>query len=280
MSVRQFSAAAAAGPLGTVRIERDGNIATLIMSDPKAMNALTVPMGVAFKQAVADLCKLVDAGEVKCVLLTGDTAGKAFSAGGDISWLRERTKTQPDANQKIMMDFYESFLCIRHIKCPTVALISGPAVGAGAALSCGCDFRIATSSSIVSYPFTKLGIHPGMGSSCILPRVLNQQWANFLLMGGTQIKGDDLTRSGFVLETYETHDELKAAGMEMAKNFASNAPVALREVLETLRMQKFENLELALRREAYSQAVCYATTDFGLGLDAVKTRVPPTFTGK
>jgi len=266
---------------GTVEVSYEGQVAVIKLRDDLRMNALTAEMGEEMLAAVDE----VNASDARAVLLTGATpppggrGKKAFSAGGDLDFLWDRaTKTSPRENQLIMMDFYRHFLCVRNLEAPIIALINGPAVGAGAALAVACDVRLGLETAGISFPFTKLGIHPGMGSSLTVPRVCSSDsWAATIMLGGTMLTGDDCVKSGMVQQLYADEESLLAAGMEMANNMASNAPIALKTMLRTLRMTKFKGLEEALEREALAQAVCYASDDFKLGLDAVKSRATPEF---
>ena len=248
------------------------------------MNALTVEMGDDMLKAVDDINARED---IRAVIVTGATpppgkGKKAFSAGGDLEFLHNRGNVStPRENQLIMMDFYRRFLCVRHLNVPTIALINGPAVGAGAALAVACDVRLGLSTAGISFPFTKLGIHPGMGSSLTVPRITtSDSWAAHIMLGGTMLTGSDAKESGLVMKLFDSEEELTEAGMDMAKNMASNAPLAVKTMLRTVRMSKFAGLEEALEREAYAQAVCYASADFKKGLEAVKTRVSPAFEDK
>ena len=283
VSRMRFLSTTTAAARGTVEVSYEGHVAIIKLRDDARMNALTAEMGEEMLEAV----DAVNASEARAVLLTGATpppggrGKKAFSAGGDLDFLWDRaTKTSPRENQLIMMDFYKRFLCVRNLEVPVIALINGPAVGAGAALAVACDVRLGLDTAGISFPFTKLGIHPGMGSSCIVPRIAtSDSWAATIMLGGSMLTGEDCVRSGLVQQLYPTEESLMQAGMEMANTMGSNAPLALKMMTKTLRMAKFKGLEEALEREALTQAACYASEDFKLGLAAVKTREPPVFKG-
>lgn len=87
--------------------------------------------------------------------------GDAFSAGGDLKWLRERHTMNSYQNSIIMFDFYNMFLSIRNIHCPVIACINGSAIGAGLCMTLACDIRVASSTAKLGFTFPKLGIHPG-----------------------------------------------------------------------------------------------------------------------
>lgn len=143
---RSLTAAAAAAatstePLVTTELDASTGVAVVTLNQPEKMNAMTVDMGVAFEAAVAELCKEPPTSLKACVL-TG--AGRAFSAGGDLKFLMDRHNDAPTNNARIMRDFYSRFLSVRKLEVPVIAAINGPAIGAGLAVACACDLRIAS----------------------------------------------------------------------------------------------------------------------------------------
>lgn len=190
---RNFSAI---GQFVKTRIENEIGIITLC--DPARLNALTVNMGENFKAAVAEFTVAAKEQRIRAVVVTGE--GEAFSAGGDLNWLMERHHTSPFKNSTIMVDFYNRFLCIREVGVPTIAAINGAAIGAGMCMTLACDMRIASSTAKLGFTFAKLGIHPGMGSSLLLPRLVSQETASYLLLSGAIISGEEAKQRGLVLE--------------------------------------------------------------------------------
>ncbi len=184
-----------------VKISVVDKIGIITLSDPGRLNALTVDMGESFKSAVAALTVAAKEQLIRAVIVTGD--GDAFSAGGDLNWLADRHRTSPFKNSDVMVDFYNRFLCIRNIGVPTVAAINGAAIGAGMCMTLACDVRIASSNAKLGFTFTKLGIHPGMGSSVLLPRLVSQEVASYLLLSGTIISGEEARQKGLVLEAVD-----------------------------------------------------------------------------
>jgi len=148
-------------------------VATVTLNAPKRLNALTVAMGDEFASAIAEL--KANAANVSSVVVTG--AGRAFSAGGDVQFLRDRCNDTPSRNAAIMRDFYDRMLSIRSLPMPTICALNGHAIGAGLAFTLAADFRIAAENAQLGVTFTKLGIHPGMGSSHFLPKLIGSYHA-------------------------------------------------------------------------------------------------------
>eukprot|EP00595_Chromulina_sp_UTEXLB2642_P000085 CAMPEP_0196761958 /NCGR_PEP_ID=MMETSP1095-20130614/1278_1 /TAXON_ID=96789 ORGANISM="Chromulina nebulosa, Strain UTEXLB2642" /NCGR_SAMPLE_ID=MMETSP1095 /ASSEMBLY_ACC=CAM_ASM_000446 /LENGTH=178 /DNA_ID=CAMNT_0042112103 /DNA_START=213 /DNA_END=749 /DNA_ORIENTATION=- len=177
-----------------------------------------------------------------------------------------------------MIDFYNSFLCIKNIPVPTIAVINGAAIGAGLCMTLACDIRIANENAKLGFTFPKLGIHPGMGASILLPRLINQEIATHLLLSGDIISGKTANKNGLVLETCEK-DNLNHRALEIALSYSKNSPIAVQSTAQTLRSTKFDGLEAGLLREANAQAIAYTSTDFLLGLEAVKAKSIAKFKG-
>lgn len=102
-----------------------------------------------------------------------------------------------------MVDFYNRFLCIRNVGVPTIAAINGAAIGAGMCMTLACDMRVAAKNAKLGFTFAKLGIHPGMGSSVLLPRLVGQDMATYLLLSGAVLSGEDARAKGLILEAVE-----------------------------------------------------------------------------
>lgn len=272
---RAFAAPVQAPALVTCTAPTAGSrVAVVTLNDPKRLNALTLDVAAALRTAL-DQAAESGAG---AIVLTG--AGRAFSAGGDLAFLRARAQDSPARNAPLMRAFYQSFLGpIRGTRVPIIAAINGAAVGAGFGISLACDLRIAARDAQLGAAFTTLGLHPGMGTTFFLPRLANAQVATRMLLTGELVSGDDARRDGIVLDAVEAGQVLPAA-LALAERIAAAGPVAVRTTLLTLRTQAdAAGLEAALWREADAQAQCYATRDLAEGVEAVAAKRKPSFTG-
>lgn len=210
---------------------------------------------------------------LRAVILTG--AGKAFSAGGHLAMLTaKRTKT-PDENRKGMLAFYNSFLCMRDLNVPLIAAINGAAVGAGLCVACACDFRIASDATKLGFTFLKLGLHPGMGATYFVPRIVGASFATELLLTARVITADEALRAGLVSRVCEAGDVLKEAHL-IANEILNCGPEATAQLLQTMRGDA-ALVTKALEREADCQSVNYASSEFAEGVAAVQEKRLPNF---
>lgn len=165
---------------------RGDGVAVLTLNVPEKMNRMDVEMVLAFEAAVMELRALPPT-TLKACVLTG--SGRAFSAGGDLDFLMDRHNDAPSNNASIMREFYARFLSIRKLEVPLIAAINGPAIGAGMAVACACDLRIASPDAKIGITFVGLGLPPGMGSTYWLPSVVGPQRAAELVLTGEVIDG-------------------------------------------------------------------------------------------
>lgn len=184
-----------------------------------------------------------------------------------------------------MIMFYSRFLLpLRNLPIPTIAAINGPAIGAGAAVSLACDMRIAAHNAKIGFTFVGLGLHPGMGCTHFLPLIAGYENASRLLLSGEIVNGDEALKLGVVGQVAgnvaddNCHGCIEAA-LQRAQLIAQAGPIAVQSNLISLRRKMDEGLRRAIQREAAAQALCYATSDFAEGLDAIKTKRKPEFGG-
>jgi len=266
---------------GLVLLSRDGGVATLAFNDPERRNAMTEAMGEAFAARVAELSR--DA-SLRAVVLTG--AGRAFSAGGDLDFIQARAEAgRADAggrargrNREAMRTFYGLFLAVRELHCPSIAAIHGAAVGAGLCVALACDLRVAARDARLSLNFVRLGIHPGMGATWTLPRLVGAAHAADLLLSGRTIDGEEAARMGLVNRCVE-RDAVLVEARALAGELAAGAPAAVRGTRAALARAPHVSLEDQLAFEAARQAECYESDDLREGLAAARAKRTPVFRG-
>lgn len=260
--------------LAHLRIERpvDG-VAVLTLDNPDQMNAMSDEMTASWTDAIA---ALKGDPSVRCVVVTG--AGRAFSAGGNTTWLAESGALPTPALRDQMLTFYRTWLAIRDLEVPTIAAVNGAAVGAGLGIALACDIRYAARGAKLGASFVKLGLHPGMGISYLLPEVVGDAAARDLLLTGRLVDADEALRLGLVSRVIEPEDFLDEV-LATAAQVAANAPLATRYTKVTLRRQR-TSLDETLQVEALAQPITFGTEDLQEGIAAVQARRAPSFTGR
>lgn len=261
-----------------VQIERrDDGVAVLTLDDPDRRNAMTEAMGDALAERCAELAADPD---LRVVVLTGTPP--AFSAGGDLDMLEDlgrRAREEGFDATPFMRAFYLRFLTVRELPVPVIAAINGHAVGAGLCVALACDLRIVADEAKVGLNFARLGLHPGMGGTWLLPRILGAQRAGAWLYTGALVPGEVAAGQGLALESVPD-DQVLPRAIALAEDVAASSPMVVRQLKTTLAAVEDIDLATALDREAAAQAVSYGTDDLLEGLAAGRERRAPRFPGR
>lgn len=261
-----------------LRLERprDG-VALLVLDQPALRNAMSEEMTASWVRAIDALAAEAVSGEVRCVVVTG--AGSAFTSGGNTAWLAGDGTATVDELRTRMIAFYRAWLSIRRLEVPTIAAINGPAIGAGLCLALACDLRFAARGARLGVPFVRLGLHPGMAGTHLLPQVVGAAAARDLLLTGRLVQDDEALALGLVSRLADA-DTLLDEALDAAADVAATAPIASRLTTLALRDGGHPDLERALQWEALAQPITLATEDLQEGIRALDERRPPRFRGR
>ncbi len=263
-----------------IQLERRGDVAVLTFHDPERMNAMTEPMGRAFRDTIQQLAQDE---ALRAVVVTG--AGRAFSAGGDLDWIEARADVAAahtaEARAEVrdtMRGFYPLFLSVRQLPCPSIAAINGAAVGAGLCVALACDIRLVSEKARLGLNFSLLGLHPGMAATWTLPRLVGPSHAAELLYTGRMIDGAEAARIGLANRALAPESVVPEA-LALAEEIATAAPIANRGIKQALLRSPDATLEEQLDFEASEQSICFESQDVREGLAAVRERRKPGFRG-
>ncbi len=261
-----------AAPVQADRLEH--GVVLLRLCVPERRNAMTEELTAAWDRALREL--QADP-SVRCVAVTGE--GPVFCAGGDLSWLEDSARMSTDRLRARMLPFYRTWLRIRDLEVPTVAILNGAAVGAGLALALACDLRYATPEAALSMPFTSLGIHAGMASTWLLPEVAGLAVAREMLLTGRVVRGADAVQLGLVNRLFGA-ETLREQALGVATTIATRAPIATRLTKAALAGGGPASIEAALQWESVAQPLTMVTADLREGVQAARERRSPVFTGE
>ena len=171
---------------------RDHGVAVLTMNAPERRNALTVEMA----EALTAACEEIDAdASVGGVVVRG--AGGYFCAGGDRGTLTDAgSDPAEDVRYRGMSAIYRSFARVGELAPPTVAAISGGAVGAGLNLALATDLRVVADDAVLLSGFIPIGLHPGGGHTALLGRLGSRETASALTLFGERLTGAQAVERG------------------------------------------------------------------------------------
>jgi 2-(1,2-epoxy-1,2-dihydrophenyl)acetyl-CoA isomerase len=205
------------------------------------------------------LRELLDDESVRVVILTGN--GKGFCAGADVNFLMELAATKDIARGKVLVSTGSEIVEMIHAaEKPVIAAINGPVAGGGAGIALSCDIRLMAQSASIGFTFSRIGLHPDLGCTYFLPRLVGPAKAAELFMTGEMISADEALRLGMVNHVVPDGDLMPAA-LKLAEAIAEKSPLALRLMKKGLHQTFEQPLDAMLKYEIYAQSLCFESQD-------------------
>ena len=249
----------------------ENNIATITMNRPKSLNSmndgLIDGLHAALDKAVADA-------EVRAIVLTGN--GKAFCAGGDLSYLNGLNGTAE--KKSFIAKVGDVAKRITTIEKPVIAWVNGVTAGAGVNLMLACDLIYASGKARFGESFAKVGLIPDCGGLYFLPKAIGVHKAKELMFTGDLIDAPTAKELGMLNNVCEDA-ELKDKVYEMAARLAASAPLAIGLTKKYLNNTAL-TLDEVLAIEETTQALLMGTDDCKEGIAAFYEKRAPKFSGK
>ena len=239
-----------------VRLEVEGGIGTIRMDRPP-MNAINVEVQDAL-HAVA-----VEAGtrrDVSAVIIYGGE--KVFAAGADIKEMQPMSYTDMVDRSAALQ---AAFIAIARIPKPTVAAITGYALGAGCELTLACDFRVAADNAKLGQPEVLLGVIPGAGGTQRLSRLIGPARAKDIIFTGRFVAAEEALRIGLVDEVVAPED-VYAAARRRVERYVGGPAYAIRAAKEAIDRGLEVDLDTGLEIERMQFAGVFATRDRDIGM--------------
>src|SRR5829696_221536 len=257
-----------------ILVSDSDSILTITLNRPDKLNAFIGHMRRDLAEALEHAGS--DRG-IGVVIITG--AGRAFCAGGDITFTAELMKRgDTEEFSRILGAGRRVITAIRDMTKPVIASINGPASGAGCNLALACDLRIAASSASFSQSFTKVGLHPDWGGTYFLPRLVTPNKACEMFFLGESIDAAEAGRLGIVNQVVAP-EELEAATLQLAVRLRTAPPIALAAAKHAVYMSGAAELDEMLRYETEAQLRCFESEDGHEGVRAFLEKREPKFTG-
>jgi enoyl-CoA hydratase/carnithine racemase len=237
-------------------VEVDGGIATILLQRPP-MNALNVEIQEALRAAAEEVTERRD---ISAVVIYGGE--KVFAAGADIKEMETMSYTDMVFHSRRLQS---AFRAVAQIPKPTVAAITGYALGGGCELALTCDFRVAARNAKLGQPEILLGVIPGAGGTQRLSRLIGPAKAKDLVFSGRFVSADEALAMGLVDEVVEAED-VYAAARARAERYVGGPAFALRAAKEAIDRGLEVDLDTGLEIESMQFASLFATRDREIGM--------------
>jgi len=245
------------------------------LNRPERMNALSTPI---MDGLLHGLPRLAGDPGVRVNVLTG--AGRAFCAGGDVKSMaeggEERSAAEATARLRSRMEVSR---ILHELPKPTIAMINGPAAGAGLAFALACDLRIASASARLVTAFVKVGFSGDFGGSFFLTRLVGTAKARELYFTGRPVDAQEALSLGLVNRVVPD-DQLADATMELARSLAQGPQIALSLMKRNLNCAESSGLAELLDLEAANQVLTGRTEDHREAAKAFVEKRAPMFIGR
>ena len=257
-----------------ILIQRGGAIATVVLSNPGKLNALTVSMWQDLARAMGAL----SADEaLRCIVLRG-AGSEAFAAGADIAEFATARDNAAQGKVYHRRHVHGALRAVGECRHPTVAMIHGPCAGGGLEIACMCDLRIAGESARFGVPINRLGFPIAYDELAALLPLTGRAVALEILVEGRMWEASEALAKGLltrVVPDAKLEDEAYAC----ARRIAEGAPLVNRWHKRFVRRLAPRPAPLTAA-EIEENFAYFATEDYRIGMDAFARKQKPRFKGR
>src|SRR6516225_5086079 len=250
-------------------------VATLTLNRPEWLNALSASIMEGLLEA---LPRLARDSVVGAIVLTG--AGRAFCAGGDVKSMAEgrAERSMEDAVIHLRGRMEVSRL-LHEIPKPTIAMVNGPAAGAGLSLALACDLSIAAQSARLVTAFANIGFSGDFGGSYFLSKLVGSGKARELYYLAEPLDAAQALALGVVNRVVADAD-LPASAIQLAQKLARGPRIALALMKQNFNAAETGTLAQLLDLEARGQIETGRTDDHKEAARAFVEKRAPIFAGR
>jgi enoyl-CoA hydratase/carnithine racemase len=265
--------------MSALLVERNGAIVTLTINRPESRN----PLGEEGDgELFAGACAAINADrEIRCAILTG--AGSAFSAGGNVKAMRERSGAFAGAGvhirERYRSGIHRIVKSLWGLEVPLIAAVNGAAIGLGNDVACLADMRIAADNAIFGATFLKIGLVPGDGGSWILPRTIGHARAAELFFTGDTIDAATALSWGLVSRVVPAATVMEEA-RALAAKIVRQPPDVLRMTKRMMREGQNVSFDIIMEMSAAYQSLAHLTEDHQEAVSAFFEKRPGHYRGR
>lgn len=254
-------------PNTDIRVERHGQIATVVIDRPKALNALNG----AILRSLEDSVQRLVSEDVRAIIITG-AGERAFSAGADLD---ELAGLDARAAYETLSIGQRTMSVLEASPVPIIAAVNGLALGGGFELILACTFPVMAEHAALGLPESGLGLIPGYGGTQRLTALVGKSTAAHAMLTGTRLTAKRCYELGITPVRPVPAADLMAAAMEIADAVASKGPAAQSAILAAMGSGRPRSQDLAF--EAALAGISTGSSEATEGIAAFREKRPPNF---
>ena len=209
----------------------ENNVAHIVLNRPAALNAMNRAFWNELPAIVRDIN---DNAKARVIVLS--STGKHFTAGMDISVFTDGESitaqggdqhTRAESFRQFVLTLQDSFSCLDNARIPVIAAIQGGCIGGGVDMVSACDIRYATADAFFQIAEINIGMTADVGTFPRLCHLIPQGWVRELAYAGRRLPAQKAKEIGLVNDVFATQEAMLAHVLELAREIASKAPVAV-----------------------------------------------------
>jgi 2-(1,2-epoxy-1,2-dihydrophenyl)acetyl-CoA isomerase len=262
--------------------KQDNGVALITLNRPESLNAVSQQLQDLLSEYLRD-CEN-DTG-VRCVAVTG--AGRGFCAGGDVKKQSSQNQSSnsvevatPKERIAALQEGHMQITYMLHTMAkPTVALVNGPAAGAGLSVALACDIRFCSDRASFHTAFSKVGLSGDYGGSYFLQHLIGYGRALELYFSSDRVGAEKALELG-IANHVEPHDEFMVKGLEYCGRLAAGPTRAYANIKSNFNVAATASLEESLAQEARTMIASGMTRDHAEGALSFVERRAPDFKGE
>src|SRR5438132_10266150 len=256
---------------GTVRLEVDGAIATIVNDNPDKHNAFDDEMDA---QLFGILDELAMRRDIRAVIWKG--VGKSFSSGRDVGSIG--TMQVPLSHHELMRRGHRGIQRVWDVDAPVIVACKGWVMGGSFQRALLCDVRVAATGTRFRLPEVTYGVIPDTGGVAVLYEMAGPGVVSDMVLTGRVLSAEEAFAHGIVSRLVAP-DDLDATVMEMAHQIAAAPAVTIKMARQVIRHLSIPTIRASMGDEEIYQTFINKSDDFAEMRAARAEERPPRYTG-